>query len=77
MEDWVNPQPGWVRSGYWTRDLSHDGPMLHQLSYPSRIKREDQSRKNPTYRVLFDLHPLISSNQSFIVILQVGYSRKG
>ena len=36
MEGWVNPQPGWVRSGYWTWDLSHEGPLLYQLSYPSR-----------------------------------------
>ena len=38
MEGWVNPQPGWVRSGYWTWDLSHEGVLLYQLSYPGWLQ---------------------------------------
>ena len=32
-----NPQSGWVGSRYWTQDLSHDSPLLYQLSYPGRF----------------------------------------
>ena len=31
------PQPHWVTSGYWTWDLSHDSPLLYQLSYLSYV----------------------------------------
>ena len=27
---------GWVRSKYWTWDLSREGPLLYQLSYLGR-----------------------------------------
>ena len=37
MEGWVNPQLGWVGSGYWTQDLLHDSLLLYQLSYPGWI----------------------------------------
>ena len=33
MEGWVNSQPGSVGNKYWTWDLSHNGPLLYQLSY--------------------------------------------
>ena len=37
MEGWVNPQPGWVGSRFWTWELSHDSLLLYQLSYLSRL----------------------------------------
>ena len=39
MEGWVNPQPGWVRSGYWTWDLLHDSLLLYHLSYPGHLNQ--------------------------------------
>ena len=56
MDGWVNPQPGWVGSGYWTWDLLHESLLLYQLSYlgkmfPSTRRKVKDWWKEEPYKV--------------------------
>ena len=68
MEGWFNLQP--VESGvngYWTWDLSHEGLLLYQLSYPS-FGTWESPQKNYIFHMLTGQIPVLGSYVLMILI---------